>query len=34
LLSQKELTRKIRHSQNDQELYQLLLSHADSGGAK
>jgi PTS system nitrogen regulatory IIA component len=34
LLSQKELTRKIRHSQNDQELYQLLLSHADLGGSK
>jgi PTS system nitrogen regulatory IIA component len=34
LLSQKDLTRKIRHAGTDQALYQLLLSHADTGTAK
>jgi len=31
LLSQKELTRKILHAGNDQELYQLLVSYAAAG---
>ncbi|ALZ75345.1 PTS IIA-like nitrogen regulatory protein PtsN [Rheinheimera sp. F8] len=34
LLSQKDLTRKIRHAGTDQALYQLLLSHADTGTPK
>ncbi len=34
LLSQKEITRKIRHAASDQALYQLLLSCADTGTAK
>jgi len=29
MLSQKDFTKKIRHSQSDQELYQLLLSGAE-----
>jgi PTS system nitrogen regulatory IIA component len=34
LLSQKDLTRKIRHADTDQALYQLLLSHAEAGSSK
>jgi PTS system nitrogen regulatory IIA component len=34
LLSQKELTKKIRQASTDHELYQLLLSHAESGASK
>lgn len=34
LLSQKELTRKIRHSSSDLELYQLLLTHAEMAAGK
>jgi len=34
LLSQKEITRKIRHAGSDQALYQLLLSYADAGSSK
>jgi nitrogen PTS system EIIA component len=34
LLSQKELTKKIRQASTDHELYQLLLSHAENGASK
>jgi len=34
LLSQKELTRKIRHAATDHELYQLLMVAAEAGATK
>jgi PTS system nitrogen regulatory IIA component len=34
LLSQKDMTRKIRHAATDQALYQLLISYSDAGTPK
>lgn len=34
LLSQKELTKKIRHATSDQQLYQLLMEYSQVTGAK